>query len=74
MKVAVMGAGAVGGYYGGVLARDGVDVTLICRGSHRDAIRSAGLRVDSHWGQFKSTRLPLTIRGRLGRSIWSCIA
>ena len=52
MKVAVMGAGAVGGYYGGVLARDGVDVTLICRGAQRDAIRSAGLRVDSHWRQF----------------------
>ncbi len=52
MKVAVMGAGAVGGYYGGVLARDGVDVTLICRGAHRDAIVSNGLRVDSHWGQF----------------------
>ena len=52
MKVAVMGAGAVGGYYGGVLARDGVDVTLICRGAQRDAIRERGLRVDSHWGQF----------------------
>ncbi len=52
MKVAVMGAGAVGGYYGGVLARDGVDVTLICRGAHRDAIVSNGLRVDSNWGQF----------------------
>ena len=53
MKVAVMGAGAVGGYYGGVLARDGLDVTLICRGAHRDAIVSKGLRVDSHWGQFE---------------------
>ena len=52
MKVAVMGAGAVGGYYGGVLARDGVDVTLICRGAKRDAIRERGLRVESHWGQF----------------------
>ena len=53
MKVAVMGAGAVGGYYGGVLARDGLDVTLICRGAHREAIVSKGLRVDSHWGQFE---------------------
>ena len=53
MKVAVMGAGAVGGYYGGVLARDGLEVTLICRGAHRDAIVSKGLRVDSHWGQFE---------------------
>ena len=53
MKVAVMGAGAVGGYYGGVLARDGVDVTLICRGAHRDAIVRGGLHVDSHWGRFQ---------------------
>ncbi len=52
MKVAVMGAGAVGGYYGGVLARDGVDVALICRGAQKDAIRGKGLSVDSHWGQF----------------------
>jgi 2-dehydropantoate 2-reductase len=47
-----MGAGAVGGYFGGVLARSGEDVTLICRGAHRDAILNDGLRVKSHWGDF----------------------
>ncbi|MEX0761161.1 MAG: 2-dehydropantoate 2-reductase [Dehalococcoidia bacterium] len=52
MKVAVMGAGAVGGYFGGVLARNGEDVTLICRGAHRDAIVKDGLKVSSHWGDF----------------------
>ena len=66
MKVAVMGAGAVGGYYGGVLARDGVDVTLICRGSHRDAIRSAGLRVDSHWGGFNVNPIATDDPGEVG--------
>ena len=66
MKVAVMGAGAVGGYYGGVLAKDGVDVTLICRGAHRDAIRSAGLRVDSHWGEFNVSPAATNDPGEVG--------
>ena len=52
MKIAVMGAGAVGGYYGGTLARDGLDVALICRGAHRDRIVQDGLRVTSHWDDF----------------------
>jgi len=52
VRIAVIGAGAVGGYYGGVLARHGEDVALICRGAHRDAIARNGLRVESHWGNF----------------------
>lgn len=52
MRIAVMGAGAVGGYFGGVLANQGEDVVLIARGAHGDAIAKNGLRVDSHWGNF----------------------
>ena len=52
MRIAVMGAGGVGGYFGGLLARAGDDVTLIARGSHLEAIRAGGLRVNSHWGDF----------------------
>ena len=52
MKIAVMGAGAVGGYYGSVLARSGADVTLIARGANADAMRRHGLSVSSHWGDF----------------------
>ena len=52
MRIAVMGAGAVGGYFGGQLARAGNDVTLIARGAHLDAIRTRGLTVKSHWGDF----------------------
>jgi 2-dehydropantoate 2-reductase len=52
VRIAVIGAGAVGGYYGGVLARHGEDVALICRGPHRDAIVRDGLKVESHWGNF----------------------
>lgn len=47
MRVAVMGAGGVGGYFGAVLARAGHQVHLIARGAHLEAIRSHGLRVES---------------------------
>ena len=47
MKVLVMGAGAVGGHFGGVLARSGEDVTVVARGQHLAAINSRGLRVES---------------------------
>src|SRR3954462_15512156 len=43
--IAVMGAGAVGCYYGGMLARAGHDVTLIGRAQHVEAVRKNGLRV-----------------------------
>ena len=43
VKIAVMGAGAVGCYYGGLLARAGHDVVLIGRAGHVEAIRRAGL-------------------------------
>jgi 2-dehydropantoate 2-reductase len=46
MKVAVMGAGAVGCYYGGMLARAGHEVVMIGRAQHVDAIRRAGLRLE----------------------------
>jgi len=53
MRIAVMGAGGVGGYYGGMLARAGEDVTFIARGTHLDAMRSQGLTVKtSHVGEF----------------------
>jgi len=47
MKVAVMGAGAVGCYYGGMLARAGHDVVLIGRAQHVEAISRRGLRLET---------------------------
>ena len=47
MKIAVMGAGGIGSYLGGMLSRHGADVTLVCRGRHLAAVREAGLRVVS---------------------------
>ena len=43
MRIAIMGAGAVGGYYGARLAHAGHDVTFITRGEHLRAIRENGL-------------------------------
>src|SRR2546425_4076095 len=45
--IAVMGAGAVGCYYGGMLARAGHDVTLIARAQHVEVMRSSGLRMET---------------------------
>jgi 2-dehydropantoate 2-reductase len=47
MRVLVVGAGGVGGYFGAKLARAGTAVTLLARGAHLEAIRRHGLRVRS---------------------------
>jgi 2-dehydropantoate 2-reductase len=47
MKIGVMGAGGVGGYFGGLLARAGHDATFVARGPHLQAIQSRGLTVES---------------------------
>jgi len=52
MKILVMGTGGVGGYYGGLLAKEGNDVTFISRGAHLYAIRHEGLKVKSIHGDF----------------------
>ena len=55
-KVAVVGAGAVGGYFGGLLARSGVPVTMIGRSAFVEAVRKSGLRLDTM--QFQETVRP----------------
>ena len=50
MRVAVVGAGGVGGGFGAALARAGADVTFIARGAHLAAMRSHGLKVESPRG------------------------
>jgi 2-dehydropantoate 2-reductase len=52
MRFAVIGAGGVGGYFGGKLASGGADVTFLVRGRTLDALRDRGLRVDSIHGDF----------------------
>jgi len=48
MKICIYGAGAIGGYLGAKLAQAGVDVSLVARGAHRQAIVNSGLRLIEH--------------------------
>jgi len=52
MKIAVIGAGGVGGYFGGRLAQAGIDTAFIARGATLAALREHGLRVESVNGDF----------------------
>lgn len=67
MKLAVMGSGGVGGFFGGHLAHVGCDVSFVARGAHLAAMREHGLRIDSeahgdvHLPRVKVTDDPATI-------------
>ena len=50
MRIAIVGAGGVGGYFGGRLAEAGADVVFLARGAHLDALRTRGLRIVSPKG------------------------
>jgi 2-dehydropantoate 2-reductase len=52
MRIAIFGAGSIGGYFGGRLAQAGEDVVFIARGEHLNALLKSGLRVDSINGDF----------------------
>jgi 2-dehydropantoate 2-reductase len=66
-RIAVMGAGAVGCFFGGMLARAGADVTLIARGSHLEALARNGLFIDSvHFQErvpVRASAEPAAVRG-----------
>ena len=73
MRMAVMAAGAVGGYFGGRMATAGHDVTFIARGAHGDAIRRDGLRIESALGDLHLKNLNVTTtRSRSDPSTWCC--
>ena len=52
MRIAIVGAGAVGAYYGARLAQVGHEVTLVARGAKLDAFRRQGIRVRTSAGEF----------------------
>jgi 2-dehydropantoate 2-reductase len=52
MRIAVVGTGGAGGYFGGLLAQSGEDVHFVARGEHLKAIQANGLRVTSIHGDF----------------------
>jgi 2-dehydropantoate 2-reductase len=60
MRIAVFGAGGVGGDFGGRLALAGEDVVFIARGAHLQAMRDQGLRVESLKGNFSVSAVQAT--------------
>ncbi len=60
MRIAIVGAGGVGGYFGGLLAQTGEDVAFIARGEHLRAIQREGLRVESINGSFHLSSVQAT--------------
>lgn len=60
MRIAIVGAGGVGGYFGARLAEAGADVTFIARGAHLDAMRARGLQVRSPKGDLHLSRVNAT--------------
>jgi 2-dehydropantoate 2-reductase len=62
MKIAIFGAGAVGGYFGGRLALSGQEVIFIARGRNLEALRTAGLNVESVDGDFTLSKVAATDR------------
>jgi 2-dehydropantoate 2-reductase len=66
MRIAVMGTGAVGGYFGARLAAAGQDVAFIARGSHLDAMRKEGLKVKSIQGDLHIRALFTSDPGEIG--------
>jgi 2-dehydropantoate 2-reductase len=64
MKIAVIGVGGLGGYYGGLLCRAGHEVAFIARGEHLTALREKGLQVKSVHGDFHVAPVRATDRPR----------
>ena len=57
MRILIMGAGGVGGYFGAVLAKAGFEVTFLARGRHLTAMENTGLKVSSPKGDFQLERV-----------------
>jgi 2-dehydropantoate 2-reductase len=57
MRIAIVGSGGVGGYFGGRLAATGADVAFLARGAHLEALRTHGLRIESPKGHVHLPRV-----------------
>ena len=75
MRIAVVGAGGVGGGFGAALAKAGADVTFIARGAHLAAMKKDGLKVEGGRGETHLVPTgPPTIPPKSARSISCCFA
>lgn len=60
MKIAVIGSGGVGGYFGGRLAAGGQDVSFVARGAHFEAMKKSGLKILSALGDLHLPKVSVT--------------
>jgi 2-dehydropantoate 2-reductase len=60
MKIAVMGSGGVGGYFGARLVQAGCDVAFVARGAHLAAMRERGLKIESQLGDVHLPKVRVT--------------
>src|SRR4026209_466456 len=60
MKIAIIGAGGVGGFFGARLQQAGADVHFVARGAHLAAMRSEGVRIESPLGDIHLPRVNVT--------------
>ncbi len=60
MKIAIIGSGGVGGYFGAKLAQSGNDVTFLARGEHKNAMQTQGLKIKSIDGDFLLEQVNVT--------------
>lgn len=68
MKIAVIGSGGVGGYFGGRLAASGEDVTFVARGTHLEAMKKNGLKIFSALGDLHLSKVSVTSEaGTIGK-------
>ena len=56
MRIAVIGAGGIGGPYGASLAKAGADVTFVARGAHLAAMQANGLKIEGDRGEIVVSR------------------
>ena len=66
MRIAIMGSGAVGGYFGALLSRAGEEVAFIARGAHLNAMRERGLRLEGLRGDFTVTARATDVPAEIG--------
>jgi len=66
MKVAIVGAGGIGGYFGGVLAKRGHEVHLLARGANLEAVKSRGMEIRTPEGSYVAPVFAVATADELG--------
>jgi len=74
MRIAILGAGGVGGYYGGLLARRGHPVAMLARGSHLEALLARGIEVRTPEETFRAPVLATDDPRQLGAAELAILA